>query len=177
MTFDVQIDGVPARLEVHRDGNLYRFRLGDQDERQAQLTEVEPGGFSVLLDGLSYEARAERGDKNRDEHRNEYGDECVWITVRGRRFRIAVTDPRRWTQSSAAALGHDRETIVASMPGKIVRVLVQPGETVAAGQGVIVIEAMKMQNEMKARRTGHVTAVPVREGERVVAAAILATIE
>jgi biotin carboxyl carrier protein len=169
MTFDVQIDGVPARLEVHRDGDLYRFRLGDEDERRARLAEVEPGVFSVLLDGRSYEAHAERSDEHRDE--------CAWITVRGQRFRIAITDPRRWTQSSAAALGHDRETIVASMPGKIVRVLVQPGETVAAGQGVIVIEAMKMQNEMKARRAGHVTAVPVREGETVAAGAILATIE
>ena len=165
MTFDVQIDGVPARLEVHRDGDLYRFGFGDQDERRAQLAEVEPGVFSVLLDGRSYEARA------------EHGDECAWITVLGRRFRIAITDPRRWTQSSAALHGHDRETIVASMPGKIVRVLVQPGETVAAGQGVIVIEAMKMQNEMKARRAGRLTAVPVREGETVVAGAILATIE
>ena|SRR5882724_984744 len=181
MTFDLQIDGVPARLEVHRDGDLYRYRVGDQDERQAQLAEVEPGVFSVLLDGRSYEARAERRNEQGTEHRNEYGDEygdaCAWITVRGRRFRIAITDPRRWMQTSAAALGHDRETIVASMPGKIVRVLVQPGETVAAGQGVIVIEAMKMQNEMKARRAGHVTAVPVREGETVAAGAILATIE
>jgi len=165
MTFDVQIDGVPVRLEVHRDGDLYRFRLGDQEERQAQLAEVEPGVFSVLLDGRSYEARA------------EYGDECAWITVRGRRFRVAITDPRRWTQSSAALHGHDRETIVASMPGKIVRVLVLPGETVAAGQGVIVIEAMKMQNELKARRAGRLPAVPAREGETVAAGAILATIE
>ena len=165
MTFDVQIDGVPVRLEVHGDGDLYRFRLGDQEERQAQLAEVEPGVFSVLLDGRSYEARA------------EYGDECAWITVRGRRFRVAITDPRRWTQSSAALHGHDRETIVASMPGKIVRVLVLLGETVAAGQGVIVIEAMKMQNEMKARHAGRVTAVPVHEGETVAAGAILATIE
>jgi biotin carboxyl carrier protein len=165
MTFDVHIDGESARLEVHREGGRYRFRVGDQDERRAQLAEVEPGVFSVLLEGRSYEARAERGD------------ECAWITVRGRRFQIAITDPRRWTRSSAAALGHDRETIVASMPGKIVRVLVQPGETVAAGQGVIVIEAMKMQNEMKARRAGRVAAIPVREGETVAAGAILATIE
>jgi biotin carboxyl carrier protein len=165
MTFDVQIDGVPARLEVHRDGDLYRFRLDNMAERQAQLAEVEPGVFSVLLEGRSYEARAEAGD------------ECAWISVRGRRFRIAITDRRRWTQSSAAAHGHDRETILASMPGKIVRILVQPGETVAAGQGVIVIEAMKMQNEMKARRAGRVTAVLVREGETVAAGAVLAAIE
>jgi biotin carboxyl carrier protein len=173
MTLEVQIDGAPARLEVHREGDVFRFRLGDQNERQAQLAEVEPGVFSVLLDGRSYEAHAERSDEYRDEH----GHEFAWISVRGRRFRIAITDPRRWTQSSAAAHGHDRETIVASMPGKIVRVLVQPDETVAAGQGIIVIEAMKMQNEMKARRAGRVTVVPVREGETVAAGAILATIE
>src|ERR1700675_2902424 len=103
MIFDVQIDGVPAQLEVHREGDLYRFRLGGQEERQAQLAEVEPGVFSVLLDGRSYEAHAERST----EHRNEHGDEC-WITVRGRRFRIAITDPRRWAQSGAALHGHDR---------------------------------------------------------------------
>lgn len=165
MTFDVQIDGVPARLEVHRDGELHRFQLGDQPELQAQLAEVEPGVFSVLMEGRSYEARAEPGD------------DCAWITVRGRRFRIAITDPRRWTESNARAHGHDRETILASMPGKIVRILVQPGETVVAGQGVIVVEAMKMQNEMKARRSGRVTVVPVRVGETVAAGAILATIE
>ncbi len=169
MTFDVEIDGVPGRLEVHRDGQLHRFRFGDGPERQAQIAEVEPGVFSVLLEGQSYEARTER--------RDEDGNESASITVRGRRFHIAVNDPRRWTESSAAAHGHDRETILASMPGKIVRILVQPGETVTAGQGVIVIEAMKMQNEMKARRAGRVTAVPVREGETVAAGAILATIE
>jgi biotin carboxyl carrier protein len=165
MTLDLRIDGVAARLEVHRDGDRYRFRLGDRDERHAQLVEVEPGVYSVLLDGRSYEARAEPGD------------DCAWITLRGRRFQVAITDPRRWTRNSAAAHGHDRDNIVASMPGKIVRVLVNPGETVQAGQGVIVVEAMKMQNEMKARRAGRVSAVPVREGETVTAGTILATIE
>ncbi len=169
MTFDVQIDGLPARLEVHREGELHRFRFGDGPEREAQLEEVEPGVFSVLLDGRSYEVRAGR--------REDYGEDCAWIALRGRRFSVAIIDPRRWTQSSASAHGHDRETILASMPGKIVRILVQPGETVSAGQGVIVVEAMKMQNEMKARRAGSVAAVPVREGETVAAGAILAIIE
>jgi biotin carboxyl carrier protein len=63
------------------------------------------------------------------------------------------------------------------MPGKVVRVLVKPGESVAAGQGILVVEAMKMQNEMKTRRGGTVVTVAVREGETVVAGAILATIE
>ena len=67
MTFDVEIDGMTTRLEVQRDGEDCRFRLGKTGERHAQLTEVEPGVYSVLLDGRSYEARAETGE------------DCAWI--------------------------------------------------------------------------------------------------
>jgi biotin carboxyl carrier protein len=165
VTFEVEIDGAAKRLEVHRDGELYRFRLDDQDERRARLAEVEPGVYSVLVEGRSYEARAEAGDG------------CAWITIRGQRFRVAVTDPRRWTRRGAGAHGHEREDIVAPMPGKVVRVMVAPGESVEAGRGVVVIEAMKMQNEMKTRRSGRIASVPVREGDTVVAGAILATVE
>ena len=165
MTFEVRIDGAPVRLEVEREGEQHRFRLGDQDERSAQLAEVEPGVYSVLLEGRSYEAHCEAGPDG------------AWITIRGRRFHVAITDPRRWIPKRGEAHGQEHENIVAPMPGKIVRVLVEPGQAVEAGQGVIVIEAMKMQNEMKTRRGGRVAAVPVREGETVGAGAILATIE
>lgn len=165
MTFDVEIDGLSTRLEVQRDGEYCRFRLGEQEERSAQLAMVEPGVYSVLLDGRSYEARAEPGG------------ECAWITIRGHRFRVAITDPRRWSRTGASAPGQDRESVIASMPGKIVRVLVKAGESVAAGQGILVVEAMKMQNEMKTRRGGTVVSVAVREGETVAAGAVLATIE
>jgi biotin carboxyl carrier protein len=165
MTLDVDIDGKAMRLELQREGDEYRFRLGDQGERQARLAEVELGVYSVLLDGHSYEARAEPGDG------------CAWITIRGRRFRVAITDPRRWTRKRTGTQGQQRENIVAPMPGKIVRVLVEMGDKVETGQGIVVVEAMKMQNEMKTRKAGRVAAVPVREGDTVVAGAILATIE
>ena len=165
MTFDVQIDDAHSRLEVDREGDRYRFRLGDQPECQAQLIEVEPGIYSILLNGRSYEAHAETGT------------ECAWITIRGHRFRVAINDPRRWSRKRAGAQGHEREEIVAPMPGKIVRLLVEPGQPVEPGQGVVVMEAMKMQNEMKAHRAGRVASIPVRVGEAVLAGAILATIE
>jgi biotin carboxyl carrier protein len=165
MTFDVQIDGAHTRLELEQEGDRYRFRLGDQPERLAQLIEVEPGIYSVLLDGRSYEAHAETGTG------------CAWITIRGHRFRVSVTDPRRWCSKRAGAHGGEREEIVAPMPGKIVRLLVELGQAVEAGQGVVVMEAMKMQNEMKAHRAGRVATIPVRAGETVGAGAILATIE
>ncbi len=165
MTVDVQIDDAHTHLEVEREGDRYRFRLGDQHERQAQLIEVEPGIFSVLLDGRSYEAHAETGPG------------CAWITIRGHRFRVAITDPRRWSSRRAGAHGPEREDVIAPMPGKIVRLLVEPGQAVEAGQGIVVMEAMKMQNEMKAHRAGRVAAIPVHAGETVAAGAVLATIE
>src|SRR5256885_13876743 len=72
---------------------------------------------------------------------------------------------------------HGRATIVAAMPGKIVRILVGVGEEVKAAQGVVVIEAMKMQNELKAPQDGRVTAINVKENDSVNAGTILATIE
>ena len=63
------------------------------------------------------------------------------------------------------------------MPGKVVRILVAAGDEVAAGQGIVVIEAMKMQNEMKAPRAGRVAAIQARENDSVVAGAVLAVID
>ena len=108
---------------------------------------------------------------------DETGEDCAWVTIQGRRFRVAITDPRRWSTKKATAHGQDRENIIAPMPGKIVRVLVKPGDRVESGQGILVVEAMKMQNEMKAHRAGRIAALPAREGETVSAGAILATIE
>jgi len=165
MIFAAEIDGVATEFEVDRSGDEYRFRLGTAEERRAHMIQEEPGLFSVLAGGSSYQARAEAGDN------------CVYVTIHGRRMRVVVTDPRRWISKASGARGTERENLIAPMPGRIVRVLVKAGDAVEAGQGIVVVEAMKMQNEMKARRNGRVTALPVREGETVVAGAILATIE
>ena len=63
------------------------------------------------------------------------------------------------------------------MPGKVVRVLVKPGETVEAGQGLLVVEAMKMQNEMRAPRAGRIVSLPAVEGATVAAGEVLVVIE
>ena len=99
------------------------------------------------------------------------------VSVGGRRFDVAVTDPRRWKRERNHRDAEGRQNIVASMPGKLIRVLVQPGDTVAAGQGLIVVEAMKMQNEMKAVRAGRVVTLAAVAGATVNAGEILATIE
>ena len=126
----------------------------------ADIIEVEPNVYSVLVDGVSYEARVS-------------GNE---VTIGGARISIETEDPRQWKRSAGSADSPGRASLTAAMPGKIVRVLVAVGDEVTAGQGIIVIEAMKMQNELKAPRAGLVTAIEVKENESVNAGALLATI-
>jgi len=170
MNLDVQIDGVEASFEFDRqDDGEYRFRLASGEQKRAHMIQVEPHLFSVLVEGHGYQVSYEVGV--------EPAEDGAWVTVRGRRFRVTISDPRRWNPKNAGRAVHGRESILAPMPGKIVRLLVAPGDSVEAGQGIIVIEAMKMQNELKARRGGRVVALPVREGETVAAGAVLATFE
>lgn len=126
----------------------------------ADIIQVEPNVYSVLVDGVSYEARVT-------------GNE---VTIGGARFSIEIDDPRQWKRSAGSANSSGRASLTAAMPGKIVRVLVAVGDEVAAGQGMLVIEAMKMQNELKAPRAGRVTAIEVKENDSVNAGALLATI-
>lgn len=128
--------------------------------KEPDIVEVEPGVYSVIEGLSSWEARVA-------------GNE---VTIAGYRFPLEIDDPRQWRRSTQAAGAHGRASIAAAMPGKIVRILVKVGDEVAAGQGIIVVEAMKMQNELKAPRDGRVTAIEVSENDSVNAGALLATI-
>lgn len=141
--------------------NIVRIDGQPVEPADADIVETEPGVYSVLIAGRSHEARVT-------------GDE---IAIGGRRFHFEIDDPRAWKRSARAAGLHERASIAAAMPGKIVRVLVAAGDEVVAGQGILVIEAMKMQNELKSPRDGRVTAIEVRENDSVIAGTPLATIE
>ena len=127
----------------------------------ATAVKTESGVYSVIADGRSFEVRVT-------------GDE---ISIDGHRFRFEVDDPRQYKKSGSAAEAHGRASILAPMPGKIVRILVAAGDEVVAGQGIVVVEAMKMQNEMKAPKDGRVLAIEVKENDSVTAGAVLAVIE
>ena len=128
--------------------------------KEPDIVEVEPGVYSVI-DGLSsWEARVAGSE----------------IAVAGHRFALEIDDPRQWKRSGQATGAHGSASIAAAMPGKIVRILVKVGDEVTAGQGIVVVEAMKMQNELKAPRDGRVTAIEVRENDSVNAGAVIATI-
>jgi biotin carboxyl carrier protein len=126
----------------------------------ADIVQVEPGVFSVLLDGRSFEVRA--------------GDDLV--TVDGHRYDVEVHDPRELRRRDTGAAAEGQQILKASMPGKVVRLLVAEGEDVSANQGLLVVEAMKMQNEVKSPRAGRVISVRVTEGSAVGAGDVLAVV-
>jgi biotin carboxyl carrier protein len=156
MKLDLIINGREECIEI----STGRFRLGDGPEREASVVTPQPGVYSVLLDGRSYQARVEEGV----------------VTVNGFRYEIEVRDPRRWSRQSRGGMHAGAQNIKASMPGKVVRVLVAVGDAVEAGQGIVVVEAMKMQNEMKAPRAGKVIGIAAKVGATVTAGEVLASI-
>jgi len=127
----------------------------------ASLLEIAHGLFSAVLDGNSYEIRISQNE----------------ATVNGHRYRFETEDHRQWKPSRTAASANAPAEILAPMPGKVVRILVALNDLVKAGQGIVVIEAMKMQNELKSPRDGRVTAVKAVPNESVNRGAFLALIE
>jgi len=142
---------------------LNHIRIGGEltEPAAASVIEVEPGVFSVLDGGVSYEVRVLQSE----------------AVVNGHRFRFEIDDPRQWRRSRSGPATDAPAAILAPMPGKIVRILMAVGDLVAAGQGIVVVEAMKMQNEMKSPRDGRVTAIKAVPNESVNAGAVLALIE
>ncbi|HTM52340.1 MAG TPA: biotin/lipoyl-containing protein [Bryobacteraceae bacterium] len=157
----IRLNGREIRLDFTQEGETWRFRVESEVERTAGVRQVAPGVYSVILDGRSYEATL---DGN-----------CV--SVGGRAFEVEIVDTRRWSREGNHAHAGGRQNVSSAMPGKVIRVLVAAGDEVEAGQGLIVVEAMKMQNELKAIRAGRVRTVTTMAGRTVNAGEILATIE
>ncbi|MBM3772217.1 MAG: acetyl-CoA carboxylase biotin carboxyl carrier protein subunit [Acidimicrobiia bacterium] len=99
------------------------------------------------------------------------------LTARVEGVAVEVNPKTRVRQGRGGEGSHSGpQRLTAPMPGKVVRVLVNPGDTVVARQPVVVIEAMKMENELRAQRDGRVIEVAVRDGQSVEASALLAVI-
>ena len=156
------VNGAQKEIEILAPAPESHFCV-DGAERRAHVTMVEPGVYSFLLEGCVYEASLDRAGRN------------LVVTVAGQRFEVELRDPRSWSRKSVAG-SQGVATLSAPMPGKVVRVLVAAGDEVEAGQGLLVVEAMKMQNEIKAPRSGHVISLMAREGATVAAGEPLATI-
>ncbi len=158
------INGRDCVIEILAPAPACRFRLEDQANREAHVESPEPGVYSILIEGRSYDAFVTETPAG------------LAVSVDGHRFEVTVRDPRQWSRTAAGQGGEGVQTIASPMPGKVVRLLAAAGDEVQPGQGIVVVEAMKMQNEMKADRAGKVLALPAREGATVTAGEVLATV-
>jgi biotin carboxyl carrier protein len=165
MKYEVVIEGKTHKVEVARADGQWHCRL-DGEEMVVDAVLSRRDVLSILLGTDSYEVKRERTPT--DLH--------LWI--KGARYSAEVRDPRSLRSRKAGAAGAaGPQKLTAPMPGKIVRVHVKAGDEVDVGQGIVVVEAMKMQNEMKAAKKGIVKQVMVSEGASVTAGEVLAIIE
>ena len=164
MLYEVTIDGKNYRLELNRAGGRWFCRL-DGRELEVDAILVRPDVLSLRIGNLTYEVESERAENGLQ----------LWIGSAC--FAAEVRDPRSLRIRSRAREDHGPRKIIASMPGKVVRLLVQPGDSIQAGTGIVVVEAMKMQNEIKSPKNGKVEKVLVSPGEAVNAGDVLAIIQ
>jgi biotin carboxyl carrier protein len=164
--YEVLLAGKTRVVELTRQNDAWKISL-DGNTLDANAVEVAPNIFSVLLSGDSHQIRiAPRPDGTLTLHTGlaEYHAE--------------VSDPRSWRgRRQGAVEAEGRQQITAPMPGKVVRLLVKQGDSVEAGQGLLVIEAMKMQNEIRSPKSGKIEKLFAQEGQPVNAGEVLLWVE
>ncbi len=165
MVYEVTVDGKLHRLELERGQRVWKCRL-DGQEIIVDAILARPDELSLLVDGRSYEIKREQTDT--DLH--------LW--VRDTRFEVELRDPRSLrARRDGTRDASGPQKLVCPMPGKIVRLLVTEKSEVDAGQGIVVVEAMKMQNEIKSPKKGVVQKILVAQGASVNAGDVLAIVE
>ena len=164
MIFDVSVNGRDYRVELEPgQSGSWDCRVNG-DPVSINAVNTAKGVLSLLIAGESYEVVANPAQQQ--------------IAVGRTRFAVEVRDPRSWRARKARLeSGDGPKKIFAPMPGKVVRIILADGAEVEQGAGVIVIEAMKMQNELKSPKKGKVARILAGEGTAVNAGDVLAIIE
>jgi biotin carboxyl carrier protein len=158
----VEVQGRRLKVELAADGAVFVDGAG----YAVDLQELEAGVLSLIWTDDAGRARSFR-----------CVDDDSAVVVDGERVEFAIHDPRSLRAGGAGAAASGPKALKAPMPGRVVRVLVAEGDAVEAGQGCVAIEAMKMQNELKAPKAGMVRKLAARVGETVAAGGVLLVIE
>jgi len=161
------IEGEREAVEFRREGGRVFAEVGGR-RYELEARGLGAGEYLLLHGGRVYECRVGAA-----RSRGPLG-----VSVGGRDYAVAVTDPKH-LRGAAGAAGADagRAQVTAPMPGKVVRVLVGQGQQVEAGQGLVVVEAMKMQNELKSPKAGAVLELRAAAGSTVNAGDVLVVVE
>lgn len=162
-----QLNGEVVSVEFRVSGNEVTYRVIHEGKdapvfQTASHVEAEPGVYSLICGLRSFDVRLEHA---------HYG---TMAQHRSSRVLLEPVD-RRGKSGAGGAMGPTQ--IKAAMPGRVIRVLVSEGESISEGQGLVVLEAMKMQNEITAPRAGTVRRLAVAEGAVVAAGALLCLVE
>jgi biotin carboxyl carrier protein len=165
MIYDVIINGTNYRLELNRSDAGWECKLNGRAVPMDAVL-ARPNVISLLVDGQAYEIKREQTAT--DLH--------LWVS--GVRHAVHLRDPRSLRSRQKSAADHDGpRKLIAAMPGKVVRILVPEKTQIEVGQGILVVEAMKMQNEVKSPKKGIVQKIAVQEGAPVKAGDVLAVVE
>ena len=165
MVYEVMVDGKPHRLELERAAGGWECRLDGHPVHIDALI-PRPDVLSLLVDGRSFEIKREQTATG------------LHFWIGSTRFAVELRDPRS-LRSRQKAAGDEKgpRNIVAPMPGRVVRVLVAENCEVEAGQGIVVVEAMKMQNEIKSPKKGVLKKISAAPGAAVNPGDVLAIVE
>jgi biotin carboxyl carrier protein len=167
MKFNVMIAGRGVVVGLSVLGEQSQITVEPGLALDCNGVEISPGVFSILLDGVSHEVRVAPAP-----------DGSLTLQTGHHEFKAEIADPRAWSgRRHCHVEAEGRQQILAPMPGKVVRLLVKAGDEVKAGQGLLVVEAMKMQNEVRSPKTGKVERLLAKEGQPVNAGEILAWID
>lgn len=162
MKLNAELNNEKYEIEIKRDGERVYARVDDR-EYDLEASEVEPNVFLLKHENKIFQV---------------YAAPNGIVNIGNHQLEITLTDPKRLRGSGAgAALADGIVEIKTAMPGKLVRVLVSVGDAVTHGDGILVVEAMKMQNEMKSPKDGVVKEIRFAEGATVNAGDVLAIIE
>jgi biotin carboxyl carrier protein len=165
MKIELEIDGQMIEGEFTLSDGAAQLSFGGAT-REAQVSEPEPGMFTVIINDRVYRCALEESPGG-----------AVEVIVNGERIPVAARDKKHLRGQTGAAAASGQAKLLAPMPGKVVRVLLNAGDEVAARQGVMVVEAMKMQNEVQSPKAGKIAEIKVSEGQTVNAGEVLAVIE
>jgi biotin carboxyl carrier protein len=163
MIYNVSIGGRNLRIALERDGEEWKFEL-DGLQVQVDARPIRPGVISLIINGRAYEVK-------RDQLGNQ---ERLWINNAA--FIAEISDPRSLTARRSRTATTTTAKLLASMPGKVLRVMVSAMDQVEIGQALLVLEAMKMQNEIKSPNKGRVKQL-ITEGTYVNSGDVLAIVE
>ena len=164
MTYEISINSTNYRLELSQIEGGWTCRLDGRDI-QVDAVLARPDVISLRLGNKAYEVKCERVGS--DLH--------LWVG--SVRYEAEVRDPRSLRSRARAVDDHGPRKLTAPMPGKVVRILLHEGAEVEAGTGILVVEAMKMQNEVKSPKKGKIQKIVVSEGAAVNAGDVLGIVE